>query len=69
MSLSSITAIVRSKGVACPKCLTPVRNEVEINLVQKSLFSSQKQQMLIPKSSMHFYCEKMTIDLIKTTRK
>lgn len=31
ISLSSITATVRSKGVACPKFLTPVRNQVNIN--------------------------------------
>jgi hypothetical protein len=30
MSLSSITATVRSKGVACPKCVTPVRNQVKL---------------------------------------
>lgn len=29
MSLSSITATVRSKGVACPKGLTPVRGQVK----------------------------------------
>jgi len=33
MSLSSIMATVRSKGVACPKCLIPVRNQAEINLI------------------------------------
>ena len=30
MSLSSITTTVRSKGVACPKCVTPVRNQVKL---------------------------------------
>lgn len=30
MSLSSITATVRSKGVACPKFVTPVRNQVKL---------------------------------------
>ena len=32
ISLSSITATVRNKGVACPKCLTPVRDQLPINL-------------------------------------
>lgn len=35
ISLSSITATVRSKGVACPKCLTPVRDQLPINLTHK----------------------------------
>lgn len=38
ISLSSITATVRSNGVACPKCFTPVRNQVKINLTQKVAF-------------------------------
>lgn len=38
ISLSSITATVRSKGVACPKCLTPVRDQVTKKLRQINHF-------------------------------
>lgn len=33
ISLSSRTATVRSKGVACPKCVKPVRNKLKINII------------------------------------
>lgn len=35
ISLNSITATVRSKGVACPKFLMPVRNQVTITVKYK----------------------------------
>lgn len=47
MSLSSITATVRSKGVACPKCLIPVRNQVEINLIHKKNLFIEKERVMI----------------------